>query len=54
MEQLLREQPSDEFSEEEETTVKAECLGNDTEVEEDGNNFSSESAFNEEWHSGRL
>ncbi|XP_039182411.1 serine/threonine-protein kinase Nek1 isoform X5 [Crotalus tigris] len=51
MEQLLREQPSDEFSEEEETTLKAECLGNDTEVEEDGNNFSSESAFNEEWHS---
>ncbi|XP_058048535.1 serine/threonine-protein kinase Nek1 isoform X8 [Ahaetulla prasina] len=51
MEQLLLEQPSDEFSEEEETTLKAKCLGNDTEVEEDGNNFTSESAFNEEWHS---
>ncbi|XP_070613526.1 serine/threonine-protein kinase Nek1 isoform X17 [Erythrolamprus reginae] len=51
MEQLLLEQPSDEFSEEEETTLKAEYLGNDTEVEEDGNNFSAKSAFNEEWHS---
>ncbi|XP_013909646.1 PREDICTED: serine/threonine-protein kinase Nek1 isoform X2 [Thamnophis sirtalis] len=51
MEQLLLEQPSDEFSEEEETTLKAKCLGNDTEVEEEGNNFGSESAFNEEWHS---
>ncbi|ETE63735.1 Serine/threonine-protein kinase Nek1, partial [Ophiophagus hannah] len=51
MEQLLREQPSDEFSEEEEATLKAECLRNDTEAEDDGNNFSSESAFNEEWHS---
>uniref|UniRef100_A0A670XZ37 non-specific serine/threonine protein kinase n=1 Tax=Pseudonaja textilis TaxID=8673 RepID=A0A670XZ37_PSETE len=51
MEQLLREQPSDEFSEEEEATLKAECLQNDTEAEDDGNNFSSESAFNEEWHS---
>ncbi|XP_025023460.1 serine/threonine-protein kinase Nek1 isoform X3 [Python bivittatus] len=51
MEQLLREQPSDEFSEEEETTLKAECLGNDTEMEEDGTNFSSENALNEEWHS---
>ncbi|KAG8134766.1 putative Serine-threonine-protein [Naja naja] len=51
MEQLLREQPSDEFSEEEEATLKAECLQNDTEAEDDGNNFSSASAFNEEWHS---
>ncbi|XP_008113420.2 serine/threonine-protein kinase Nek1 isoform X2 [Anolis carolinensis] len=51
MEQLLREQPSDEFSEEEEATLKAECLANGTEVDEDDNNPSSESALNEEWHS---
>lgn len=52
MEQLLREQPSEEFSEEEEATLKAECLTNGTEVDEDDNNPSSESALNEEWHSG--
>lgn len=52
MEQLLREQPSEEFSEEEETTLKAGCLTNGTEVDEDDNNPSSESALNEEWHSG--
>ncbi|KAL8207260.1 UNVERIFIED_CONTAM: Serine/threonine-protein kinase Nek1 [Gekko kuhli] len=51
MEQLLREQPSEEFSEEEEVTLKAECLANGTEVDEDDNNLSSESALNEEWHS---
>ncbi|KAJ6668661.1 hypothetical protein lerEdw1_012144 [Lerista edwardsae] len=51
MEQLLREPPSEEFSEEEEATLKAECLANDTEVDEDDNNPSSESALNEEWHS---
>ncbi|XP_061440081.1 serine/threonine-protein kinase Nek1 isoform X2 [Rhineura floridana] len=51
MEQLLREQPSDEFSEEEEGTLKAECLENGTAVDEDDNNPSSESALNEEWHS---
>uniref|UniRef100_A0A2D4I342 non-specific serine/threonine protein kinase n=1 Tax=Micrurus lemniscatus lemniscatus TaxID=129467 RepID=A0A2D4I342_MICLE len=51
MEQLLREQPSDEYNEEEEATLKAECLRNDTEAEDDGNNFNGESAFNEEWHS---
>uniref|UniRef100_A0A8D2LRP0 non-specific serine/threonine protein kinase n=1 Tax=Varanus komodoensis TaxID=61221 RepID=A0A8D2LRP0_VARKO len=51
MEQLLREQPSDEFSEEEEATLKAECLANGTEVDDDDNNPSSESALNEEWHS---
>ncbi|XP_077209721.1 serine/threonine-protein kinase Nek1 isoform X2 [Paroedura picta] len=51
MEQLLREQPSEEFSEEEEATLKAECLTNGTEVDEDDNNPSSESALNEEWHS---
>lgn len=52
MEQLLREPPSEEFSEEEEATLKAEGLGNDAEVDEDDNNPSSESALNEEWHSG--
>ncbi|XP_053111348.1 serine/threonine-protein kinase Nek1 isoform X2 [Hemicordylus capensis] len=51
MEQLLREQPSEEFGEEEEGTLKAECLANGTEVDEDDNNPSSESALNEEWHS---
>ncbi|XP_008933688.1 PREDICTED: serine/threonine-protein kinase Nek1, partial [Merops nubicus] len=55
MEQLLREQPSEEFSEEEESTLKAnviECMTNDTELEEgDENNPSSESALNEEWQS---
>nr|XP_056711199.1 serine/threonine-protein kinase Nek1 [Euleptes europaea] len=51
MEQLLREQPSEEFSEEEEVTLKAERLTNGTEVDEDDNNPSSESALNEEWHS---
>ncbi|XP_020661142.3 serine/threonine-protein kinase Nek1 isoform X1 [Pogona vitticeps] len=51
MEQLLREQPGDEFSEEEEATLKAKCLANGTEVDEDDNNPSSESALNEEWHS---
>ncbi|XP_042324392.1 serine/threonine-protein kinase Nek1 isoform X6 [Sceloporus undulatus] len=51
MEQLLREQPGDEFSEEEEATLKPGCLANGTEVDEDDNNPSSESALNEEWHS---
>ncbi|XP_054846378.1 serine/threonine-protein kinase Nek1 isoform X1 [Eublepharis macularius] len=51
MEQLLREQPSEEFSEEEEVTLKVECLTNGTEVDEDDNNPSSESPLNEEWHS---
>ncbi|KAM6401331.1 serine/threonine-protein kinase Nek1 isoform 15-T15 [Pluvialis apricaria] len=55
MEQLLREQPSEEFSEEEESTLKANvvgCLTNGTELEEgDENNPSSESALNEEWQS---
>ncbi|XP_050751963.1 serine/threonine-protein kinase Nek1 [Gymnogyps californianus] len=54
MEQLLREQPSEEFSEEE-STLKAnviECLTNGTELDEgDENNPSSESALNEEWQS---
>ncbi|XP_064004896.1 serine/threonine-protein kinase Nek1 isoform X12 [Pogoniulus pusillus] len=55
MEQLLREQPSEEFSEEEESTLKAnavERLTNGTEPDEgDDNNPSSESALNEEWQS---
>ncbi|XP_065489824.1 serine/threonine-protein kinase Nek1 isoform X7 [Caloenas nicobarica] len=55
MEQLLREQPSEEFSEEEESTLKAnviECITNGTEPDEgDENNPSSESALNEEWQS---
>ncbi|NWS75674.1 NEK1 kinase, partial [Crotophaga sulcirostris] len=55
MEQLLREQPSEEFSEEEESTVKASvigCITNGTELDEgDENNPSSESALNEEWQS---
>ncbi|NXU82363.1 NEK1 kinase, partial [Xiphorhynchus elegans] len=55
MEQLLREQPSEEFSEEEESTLKANAIGhitNGTELDEgDENNPSSESALNEEWQS---
>ncbi|XP_014799306.1 PREDICTED: serine/threonine-protein kinase Nek1 isoform X7 [Calidris pugnax] len=55
MEQLLREQPSEEFSEEEESTLKANvvgCITNGAELEEgDENNPSSESALNEEWQS---
>ncbi|KAL2305071.1 hypothetical protein Nmel_007040 [Mimus melanotis] len=55
MEQLLREQPSEELSEEEESTLKAnamECITNGAELDEgDENNPSSESALNEEWQS---
>ncbi|NXP23709.1 NEK1 kinase, partial [Scytalopus superciliaris] len=55
MEQLLREQPSEEFSEEEESTLKANvigCITNGTELDEgEENNPSSESALNEEWQS---
>ncbi|XP_030803192.1 serine/threonine-protein kinase Nek1 isoform X9 [Camarhynchus parvulus] len=55
MEQLLREQPNEELSEEEESTLKAnamECITNGTELDEgDENNPSSESALNEEWQS---
>ncbi|NWW92659.1 NEK1 kinase, partial [Rhynochetos jubatus] len=55
MEQLLREQPSEEFSEEEESTLKANvitCITNGPELDEgDDNNPSSESALNEEWQS---
>ncbi|XP_010182484.1 PREDICTED: serine/threonine-protein kinase Nek1-like [Mesitornis unicolor] len=54
MEQLLKEQPSEEFSEEEESALKAnvmECIPNYMELDEDENNPSSESALNEEWQS---
>uniref|UniRef100_A0ACB8E7D3 Uncharacterized protein n=1 Tax=Sphaerodactylus townsendi TaxID=933632 RepID=A0ACB8E7D3_9SAUR len=51
MEQLLREQPSEEFSEEEEVTLKAERLTNGTAGDEEDHNPSSEIALNEEWHS---
>ncbi|NWV66464.1 NEK1 kinase, partial [Malurus elegans] len=55
MEQLLREQPSEELSEEEESTLKAnamESVTNGTELDEgDENNPCSESALNEEWQS---
>uniref|UniRef100_A0A6I8NZY8 non-specific serine/threonine protein kinase n=1 Tax=Ornithorhynchus anatinus TaxID=9258 RepID=A0A6I8NZY8_ORNAN len=54
MEQLLREQPSEEYSEEEETLLKAsdgEPIINGPELDDDDNNPSSESALNEEWQS---
>lgn len=57
MEQLLREQPSEEFSEKEESTLKArtaERITNGTELDdEEDNNPSSESVLNEEWQSGK-
>lgn len=54
MEQLLREEPGEEYSEEEESALKNSDLeqtvdGTDPADEED--NPSSESALNEEWHS---
>uniref|UniRef100_A0A8C8S6W1 non-specific serine/threonine protein kinase n=1 Tax=Pelusios castaneus TaxID=367368 RepID=A0A8C8S6W1_9SAUR len=55
MEQLLREQPSEELSEEEESTLKAHTVAriiNGTQLDdEDDNNPSSESVLNEEWQS---
>ncbi|KAM9143621.1 serine/threonine-protein kinase Nek1 isoform 4-T6 [Pangshura tecta] len=55
MEQLLREQPSEEFSEEELSTLKADIaarIPNGTELDdEDDDNPSSESVLNEEWQS---
>uniref|UniRef100_A0A452HJ11 non-specific serine/threonine protein kinase n=1 Tax=Gopherus agassizii TaxID=38772 RepID=A0A452HJ11_9SAUR len=55
MEQLLREQPSEELSEEELSTLKADTaarITNGTEQDdEDCNNPSSESVLNEEWQS---
>uniref|UniRef100_A0A2K6EZ86 non-specific serine/threonine protein kinase n=1 Tax=Propithecus coquereli TaxID=379532 RepID=A0A2K6EZ86_PROCO len=53
MEQLLREQPG-EYSEEEESTFKnsdADQTGEGTDLAEEDDNPSSESALNEEWHS---
>ncbi|XP_075866849.1 serine/threonine-protein kinase Nek1 isoform X10 [Microcebus murinus] len=53
MEQLLREQPG-EYSEEEESTFKnsdVDQTGDGTDVAEEDDNPSSESALNEEWHS---
>ncbi|XP_029415410.1 serine/threonine-protein kinase Nek1 isoform X2 [Nannospalax galili] len=54
MEQLLREQPSEECSEEEELVVKhsdVEQMANGTDVADEDDNPSSESALNEAWHS---
>uniref|UniRef100_A0A2I3MC24 non-specific serine/threonine protein kinase n=1 Tax=Papio anubis TaxID=9555 RepID=A0A2I3MC24_PAPAN len=54
MEQLLREQPSEEYSEEEESVLKnsdVEPTANGTDVADEDDNPSSESALNEEWHS---
>ncbi|MBZ3874989.1 Serine/threonine-protein kinase Nek1 [Sciurus carolinensis] len=53
MEQLLREQPGEEYSEEEESILKnsdVEQTANGTDLADD-DNPSSESALNEEWHS---
>ncbi|XP_032154535.1 serine/threonine-protein kinase Nek1 isoform X5 [Sapajus apella] len=54
MEQLLREQPGEEYSEEEESVLKnsyVEPAANGTDVADEDDNPSSESALNEEWHS---
>ncbi|XP_053514421.1 serine/threonine-protein kinase Nek1 isoform X5 [Artibeus jamaicensis] len=54
MEQLLREEPGEEYSEEEESVLKnsdIEQTGNGTDAAEEDDNPSSESALNEEWHS---
>ncbi|KAM9607068.1 serine/threonine-protein kinase Nek1 isoform 1-T2 [Trichechus inunguis] len=54
MEQLLREQPGEEYSEEEESVFKtsdAEQTANGTDLADEDDNPSSESALNEEWHS---
>lgn len=55
MEQLLREQPGDEYSEEEESVLKSsevEQTARGTDAADEDDNPSSESALNEEWHSG--
>lgn len=55
MEQLLREQPGEEYSEEEESVLKnsdVEHTANGTDLVDEDDNPSSESALNEEWHSG--
>ncbi|XP_010628151.1 serine/threonine-protein kinase Nek1 isoform X2 [Fukomys damarensis] len=54
MEQLLREQPGEEYSEEEESALKSsdvEQTANGTDLADEEDNPSSESALNEEWHS---
>ncbi|XP_021120587.1 serine/threonine-protein kinase Nek1 isoform X2 [Heterocephalus glaber] len=54
MEQLLREQPGEEYSEEEESALKnsdVEQTANGTDLADEEDNPSSESALNEEWHS---
>lgn len=54
MEQLLREQPGDEYSEEEESVLKSsdvEQTARGTDAPDEEDNPSSESALNEEWHS---
>ncbi|XP_049720768.1 serine/threonine-protein kinase Nek1 isoform X3 [Elephas maximus indicus] len=54
MEQLLREQPGEEYSEEEESVLKTsdvEQTANGTDLADEDDNPSSESALNEEWHS---
>ncbi|XP_016055785.1 PREDICTED: serine/threonine-protein kinase Nek1 isoform X1 [Miniopterus natalensis] len=54
MEQLLREEPGEEYSEEEESALKnsdAERTANGTDLAYEDDNPSSESALNEEWHS---
>ncbi|XP_059100843.1 serine/threonine-protein kinase Nek1 isoform X2 [Peromyscus eremicus] len=54
MEQLLREQPGDEYSEEEESVLKSsevEQAARGTDAADEDDNPSSESALNEEWHS---
>ncbi|XP_048186318.1 serine/threonine-protein kinase Nek1 isoform X4 [Perognathus longimembris pacificus] len=54
MEQLLREQPGEEYSEEEESVLKnsdVDKSANGTDLPEEEDNPSSESALNEEWHS---
>ncbi|XP_060267044.1 serine/threonine-protein kinase Nek1 isoform X16 [Ovis aries] len=55
MEQLLQEQPGEDYSEEEESGLKtsddAEQAANGTDAGEEDDNPSSESALNEEWHS---
>uniref|UniRef100_A0A8C5L930 non-specific serine/threonine protein kinase n=1 Tax=Jaculus jaculus TaxID=51337 RepID=A0A8C5L930_JACJA len=54
MEQLLREQPGEEYSEEEESVLKSSDVAhtaNGTDPADEDDNPSSESALNEEWHS---
>lgn len=54
MEQLLREQPGDEYSEEDESAFKSsdvERTARGTDAADEDDNPSSDSALNEEWHS---